>query len=149
MSYYCLNGRRRAACALSALFITIAMPLCLFSANTIKKIPKGSTIFVDADKGFDTYLAAALQKKSVAVKMVAEKEKADYILTGSSLHEDKNWASKIFLGHRDTSEATVEMIEVKSGEIVWAYAVHKKNSARGNQSTAEACAKHLRDAIAK
>lgn len=115
----------------------------------MKKIPAGSKVFVDAEKGFDTYLAAALQKKNVPVTVVADKDKADYVLTGSSMHEDKNWASKIFLGHRDTTEATVKLIDLKSGEIVWAYAVHKKNSVRGNQSTAEACAKHMKDAVAK
>jgi hypothetical protein len=43
----------------------------------------------------------------------------------------------------------VKLVEIKSGEIVWAYAVHKKNSARGSQSTAEACAKHMKGAVAK
>lgn len=133
----------------SILFLAAAVSLCLFSAETMKKIPAGSKVFVDAEKGFDTYLAAALQKKNVPVTVVADKDKADYVLTGSSMHEDKNWASKIFLGHRDTTEATVKLIDLKSGEIVWAYAVHKKNSVRGNQSTAEACAKHMKDAVAK
>jgi len=34
---------------------------------------------------------------------------------------------------------------VKTGEMVYAYAVHKKDSAHGQRSTAEACAKHLKD----
>jgi fructose-specific component phosphotransferase system IIB-like protein len=44
--------------------------------------------------GFDTCLTAALQKKNVQVAVVADKDKAEYILTGSSLHEDKNWAAR-------------------------------------------------------
>jgi TolB-like protein len=140
------HGASRVA---SVLLLVLAASCCLFSADAMKKIPAGSKIFVDADKGFDIYLDAALQKKNVPVKVMEDKDKADYILTGSSLHEDKNWASKIFLGHRDTSEATVKLVDAKSGELVWAYAVHKKNSVHGNQSTAEACAKHLKDAIEK
>jgi hypothetical protein len=38
---------------------------------------------------------------------------------------------------------------IQSGEIVFAYSVNKKNSAHGKQSTAEACAKHLKEAIEK
>ena len=121
----------------------------LFGTAQVKKIPAGSRIYVDAEKGFDAYLTAALGKKKVPVAVVADKEKADYVLEGLSTHEEKGWASKVFLGHRDTSEATIKLIDIKSGEVVYAYAVHKKNSVRANQSTAEACAKHLKEAIAK
>jgi hypothetical protein len=38
---------------------------------------------------------------------------------------------------------------IKSGEIVFAYSANKKNSAHGKQTTAEACAKHLKEAIEK
>ncbi|MEN6532396.1 MAG: hypothetical protein ABFD89_01960 [Bryobacteraceae bacterium] len=115
----------------------------------VKKIPAGSRIYVDAEKGFDAYLTAALGKKKVPVTVVADRDKADYVLEGLSSHEEKGWASKIFLGHRDTSEATIKLVNIKSGEVVYAYAVHKKNSARASQSTAEACAKHLKEAIAR
>jgi TolB-like protein len=114
-----------------------------------KTIPPGSKIYVDAEKGFDAYLTAALGKKKVPVSVVTDKEKADYVLEGLATHEEKGWASKIFLGHRDTSEATIKLIDIKSGDVVYAYAVHKKNSVHANQSTAEACAKHMKEAIAK
>lgn len=111
------------------------------------RVPSGSKIFVEAEAGFDAYLTAALTKKKVPVSVVADKSKADFILTGASSHEEKSWSSKIFLGHRDTSEATIKLIDSKSTEVIWAYAVHKKNSARGHQSTAEACAKHLKSIV--
>ena len=38
----------------------------------------------------------------------------------------------------------MKLIHKGSEEVIWAYAVHKKNSVRANQSTAEACAKHLK-----
>ncbi|HWQ55321.1 MAG TPA: hypothetical protein VN442_16665 [Bryobacteraceae bacterium] len=126
----------------------LALAASLGMAQT-KTIPAGSKIYVDAEQGFDAYLTGALGKKKVPVTVVADKEKADYVLQGLSNHEEKGWASKIFLGHRDTSEATIKLVDIKSGEIVYAYAVHKKNSARASQSTAEACAKHLKEAIAK
>jgi len=125
----------------------LGLSLLALAAPPVHTIPAGSKIFVEADKGFDVYLTAALQKKGVPVSVVDNKDAADYVLTGAALHEDKSWASKVFLGHRDTSEATVKLISVKDSTVLWAYAVHKKNSARGNQSTAEACAKHLKSIV--
>ena len=117
------------------------------SFGQAKSIPPGSKIYVDADGSFSTYLSAALQKKKVPVTVVANSEKADYVLSGTSQHEEKSWASKVFLSHRDTTEASVKLVHVKSSEVVWAYNVHKKNSARGHQSTAEACAKHFKEVV--
>jgi hypothetical protein len=39
------------------------------------------------------------------------------------------------------------MKDAKTGDLAFAYSVDKFNAARANQSTAEACAKHLKDAI--
>jgi hypothetical protein len=44
-------------------------------------------------------------------------------------------------------EASIQVSNIKSGEATWAYSVHKQNSAHGKKSTAEACAKHLKDEI--
>jgi hypothetical protein len=45
--------------------------------------------------------------------------------------------------------ATRAVTSVQSGEVVYAYSVNKTNSAHGKQSSAEACAKHLKEAIEK
>jgi len=119
----------------------------VFAGEAGKTIPAGSTIYVDAADGFDVYMAAAIQKKKVPVSVVTDREKADYVLEALAHHEEKGWASKIFLGHRDSTDATVRLINIKTGDVVWAYAVHKKNSFRANQSTAEACAKHLKKVV--
>jgi hypothetical protein len=44
-------------------------------------------------------------------------------------------------------QASIQVVDLKSGEVVFAYSVHKANSARGKQSTGEACAKHLKEKI--
>jgi hypothetical protein len=36
---------------------------------------------------------------------------------------------------------------MKTSEVVFAYSVNKKNSAHGKKTTAEACAKHLKEKI--
>jgi len=50
--------------------------------------------------------------------------------------------------HSDDA-ASVQMINRQTGAIVFAYAVNKKNTWHGQQTTAEACAKHLKDQIEK
>jgi hypothetical protein len=50
--------------------------------------------------------------------------------------------------HSD-EQASISVTGVQSGEIVFAYSVNKKNSAHGKQSSAEACAKHFKEAIEK
>jgi hypothetical protein len=126
-------------------FLTVA------PAAAADKLTAGAKVFVHpmAD-GFDTYFKVALEKKKVPVKIVASREEADYEIKGSSETQKAGAAKKIMLGswHSD-EQASISVAGIKSGEIVFAYSANKKNSAHGKQTTAEACAKHLKDAIEK
>ena len=118
-------------------------------AATTAKIASGAKVFVAAmPDGFDTYLKAALSKKKVPVQVVENRDEAEYEITGTS-ESKKAGAAKILITgswHSD-EEASIRVANLKSGEIAWAYSAHKQNSAHGKQSTAEACAKHLKEAI--
>jgi hypothetical protein len=46
------------------------------------------------------------------------------------------------------SEA-MKLRDIKTGEVIWAYAVTKGIMSRGSQSVAEACAKHFKELVAK
>jgi len=129
------------ACALT-------LSVCAAEAPAEKSIPAGSKIYIEAADGFDTYLSAALQKKHVHVSVVADKEKADYELSGVSDHVKAGWAKIAFAGQIHSDEqASVRLINLKTSEVVFAYAVNKKNSLHGRQTAAEACAKHLKRAV--
>lgn len=52
-----------------------------------------------------------------------------------------NWHSR--------EEASITVSNIKSGEAVWAYSVHEESSTHGKRSSAESCAKHLKEAIEK
>ena len=115
------------------------------------KLTRGAKVFVQPMKdGFDGYFKAALAKKKVPVVVVSTREEADYEITGTSESQKAGAAKKIFMGswHSD-EQASISVAGIKSGEIVFAYAANKKNSAHGKQTTAEACAKHLKEAIEK
>lgn len=113
-------------------------------------IPAGSKIYVVAGDGFDTFLAAALTRKKVDLVVVTDREKADYLLEATSHSEKAGWAQTIFLQQPGSNEdASVRLVKRDTSEVVFAYAVHKRNSAHGRQSTAESCAKYLKRAIRK
>lgn len=119
----------------------LAIAGLLFAVGSPKRIPAGAKIFVSANSGFDVYLAAALQKKNVPVSVVAGREVADYELYAVSSQHDVGRAKVVFLGEAGPEvDASVELVDLKTGEVVFAYAVHKKSASRGLQSPAEACA---------
>jgi hypothetical protein len=117
--------------------------------QSAKPIERGSRIYIaPIEGGFDTYLAAAIIKKQVPVTVVTDRTKADYEITGIASTEKAGWAKMLFMGSDNSNDmASVKVVEIKSSEVVYGYAVRKGNSLRGKQSAAEACAKHLKGKI--
>jgi hypothetical protein len=122
-----------------------------YSSSAAKPIPAGSKVYVaPMPGGIDSYIVAGIIKKKVPVVVTTDREKADYEVTGVSESEKAGWAKMLFLGSDASREqASIKVAEIKSGDVVFAYSVHKANSARGKQSAGEACAKHLKEKIAK
>lgn len=118
------------------------------SQETKKKIAPNSKVFLSPMGGFEEELKTALQAKKVPVVLVTDKDQADYEITGTSETEKAGTAKKvIMLNWHSNEQASITVIDHKSGEVVFAYSVNKKSSAHGKRSTAEACAKHLKDQI--
>lgn len=132
-------------------FLLMVSALAMAPAAVPDRITPNARVFVHPMKdGFDTYFKEALKKKKVPVVVVASREEADYEINGTSETQKAGAAKKIMLGswHSD-EQASISVAGIKSGEIVFAYSANKKNSAHGKQTTAEACAKHLKEAIEK
>jgi len=117
----------------------------LLAQSTGPKIPSGAKVYIEPMDGFEAYLAAALQKKQVPVVVVADKAAADFDMSGTSGHQKAGWAKTIFLGDvHSNDEASITVTNIKTSEIAFAYAVDKKSTLHGQQTVAEACAKHLK-----
>ncbi len=114
-----------------------------------EKIYSGSKIYIaPMANGFDNYIAAGMQQKKVPIVVVADRSKADYEITGVAETDKAGWAKMLFLGSDQTNEtASVKMVNLKTGNVVFAYSVKKANSVRGKQSAGEACAKHIKQKI--
>lgn len=112
-------------------------------------IPRGARLFIaPIEGGYDIYLAAAIHKKEVPVVIVTDRSKAEFEVSGVTESEKAGWAKIIFLGNTSTAEqASIKVVNLKSETVVFGYNVNKRGSARGKQSSSEACAKHLKAKI--
>jgi hypothetical protein len=98
--------------------------------------------------GFDEYLKAAIEKKKVPVAVVEDKNKAEFEITGHSETQKASTAKKVIMWNWHSNEqASIQVSDLKTSEVVFAYSVNKLSSAHGRKSTAEACAKHLKEKI--
>ena len=107
-------------------------------------------VYVQPQNGFESYLAAAIVKKHVPAVVTEDKTQAEYVLTSVVQAKEESTGSKVArclfaycAGMEGTQTATVQLVSVKTQEVVWAYNV-RKGSAKAYQSTAEAVAKHLK-----
>lgn len=109
----------------------------------------GARVFVHSmPEGFDTFFKAALKKKKVPLVIVDTREMAEFEIKGTSESQKAGAAKKVFrLSWHSDEQASISVTGVESGEVAFAYSVNKKDSAHGKQSTAEACAKHLKEEI--
>src|ERR1700747_979415 len=139
---------RRQIKLLGLIWLTTGLAVLCSSAQQSSAIPSGSTVFLDPMGGFESYLKVAMSKKKVPLQIVNDKTQADFIITGHSESEKASTAKKVIEWNFHSNEdATINVSSAKTGEIVFAYEAHKNSSAHGQQSTAEACAKHLKDKI--
>jgi hypothetical protein len=140
----------------SRIFVAVILMLAMFgfpqaSGQTAanKVIPPSAKVFVaPMPDGFDEYLKAAIAAKKVPVELVSEKEKADFQITGQSETQKASTAKKVIMWDWHSNEqASIQITNLQTSEVVFAYSVNKVSSAHGKKSSAEACAKHLKEKI--
>lgn len=113
-----------------------------------KVIPKDSTVYVAPMGGFETYIISALNKKNVPLTVVDDRNKAEFEISGVSESQKAGWSKMLLTGSIQSAEqASINVSNIKTGTVVFAYSVNKRNSVHGKQSSAEACAKHLKEKI--
>jgi hypothetical protein len=142
-----MSARKIIVVGFTSMVMLAALAPCW--AQQAKPIPAGSKVFLEPMGGFETYLKAAMAKKKVPLQIVDDKAQADFVITGHSDSEKASTAKKVIMGNWHSNEdASINVSNVKTGEVVFAYEANKQSSAHGEQSTAEACAKHLKDQMA-
>jgi hypothetical protein len=124
-------------------------PMMLAQEAANKVIPAGSKVFIaPMEDNFQDYLKAALQAKKVPVVVVDDKASADFEIAGHSETEKASTAKKVIMWNWHSNEqASIQVTNLKTSEVAYAYSANKQSSAHGKKSTAEACAKHLKEKI--
>jgi hypothetical protein len=124
-------------------------PMILAQEGVNKIIPAGSKVFIaPMEDSFQDYLKAALQAKKVPVVVVDDKAAADFEIAGHSESEKASTAKKVIMWNWHSNEqASIQVTNLKTSEVAFAYSANKQSSAHGKKSTAEACAKHLKEKI--
>ena len=129
----------------------IALALFLSSMALAQSRP---AVYLEPQQGFETYIAAAIAKKTVPVDVVTDKAKAIYVLRSAPVEvKSESTGGKIArclfaycAGIEDKGNVSVQLIEVGSTKMVWAYSVNKQRGGSKNlQSMAEAIAKHFKE----
>jgi hypothetical protein len=138
------------------------------------RIQPGDRVVIAPMGGFESYFAAAIREKRVPITLTLDRESAQYFIVstetewrgfvaGSSASADWNSTGGHYGSASSASstrglESSIMLIDARSKDVVWAYEVHKSShgallfgtlAARGQQSLAEACAKHLKEFMEK
>jgi len=115
-----------------------------------------TTVYIEPQQGFETYIAAAISKKNVPVDVVTDATKADYTLKAAPVEiKSESTGGKIArclfascIGIEDKGNVSVQFIDTSSSKMLWAYSVNKqKGGSKNEQAMAEAIAKHLKDFV--
>lgn len=132
-------------------------------------IKSGATVYVEPMDGYETYLAAAIAKKQVPLVVVTDKAKADYIVMSAVSQHASSQPAVVVNNTTNvnsnnyprvggfpkpetnfgSTSASISIVDAHSSQIVFAYSVGKNRNTNQLQSTAEACAKHLKSFIEK
>jgi hypothetical protein len=136
--------------------LTVAIVLVLALSPAAQQqsshaLKAGAQVFISPiEDGFDGYLKDAMKKKHVPLVVVEDKSQAEFEISGHSETHTASTAQKLLFGkvHSD-EQASIQVANLESGEVVFAYSVNKGNSVHGKRSSAEACAKHLKEEIEK
>ena len=112
-------------------------------------IPRGAKVFIaPMPDNFHEFIKTAIEKKQVPVTVVANREQADFEISGFSESQKASTAKKLIMGSWHSREsASIKVANLKSGVIAFAYSYNTDNSARGKKTSSEACAKHLKEKI--
>src|SRR6266550_1497567 len=133
---------RRTAFVVGVVLIALAwFSQATGQATANKVIPPNAKVFVAAmPDGFDEFLKAAIEKKKVPIEIVTDKDKADFQITGQAETQKASTAKKVIRWDWHSNEqASIQVSNLQSGEVVFAYSVNKVSSAHGKKSSAEAC----------
>jgi hypothetical protein len=138
-------------------FVTILLLVCpVLCFAQAPQLKSGAAVFIEPVSGYETYLAAAIVKEHVPLTVVADRDKAAYIIRSTVTQPDSSQPAVVVNNGSGSGRggygallnlptASIAVIEEQSSNIVFAYSAGRG----GLQRSAEDCAKHLKEFIEK
>ena len=131
-------------------FVLAACIAVLLAAPTWGQQEGPSIYITPTSDGFEVYLAAALVKKGVPVRVLDHQDGATYTLRAAQVSTTEVGGGTKLLncllsyceGNAAKGNTSVQLVE--EGVIKWSYSVNKARGEKNRQSMAEAIAKHLK-----
>lgn len=127
------------------IFLLTVVSFAYGQENTAgSRIPANSKVYVHPmEGGFETYVVAAILKKRIPLVIVNERELADIEIKGTMEKQKASWAKTIFISPFPAIDSTMQMINVKTGVVVYSISSTKYSANRGRKGSAEHLAKNL------
>ena len=76
-----------------------------------------------------------------------DRSQADFEIVGTAEVREPGWEKKIFGEYRDDIQASISVINTKTGVVAYADSSYRQNANRGPRSSAEKLAKYLKKKI--
>src|SRR5437762_216208 len=115
----------------SALFVCLvtAAPLA-----AIEPVSPSVNVYIDSMGGFGSFLTAAFQVKAVPMMVVADRRQADFEIAGTSESKDPGLGHAILLEGGSKEGASVSLVNLKNGQVAFAYAYNRSYAFFGKRS---------------
>jgi hypothetical protein len=117
------------------------------SRSAVSGVP---TVFIEPMEGFDGLLSVALERRHVPLAAEIYESRATYVLKIKWPGEGADVVKADYKrSHRANEVPALQLVERRTGTIVFAYTLSRSNTWRGAQGTAEVVANLLKEQIAK
>ena len=114
-------------------------------ASVRKPVALGPSVYIEPMQGLDGYLSVAFENKHVPLARVVSDAHATYVV---HLYWGSEDAASKSVKHVDEMP-TLQLIERRSGTVVFAYPLNRANTWRGEKVAAETFASQVRELVAK
>lgn len=120
-----------------------------------KVVKKNARVFVEEMEGdLDGFLRAEIVKQKVPVEVVLDAERAEYVLTGSLvIQEKRSWHEGWLSSEKDHNVGNIMLVDPKEKKMIWASEAGDRSwwwgslKRGGQRKTAERLMKNLKKAI--
>lgn len=117
------------------------------AASPETAILPGSSVYVAPMGGYERFIIAALEEKRVPLVVLTDPSISNFEIRDAAVNPPSSATATSGGSAHWSEQANITVTDLKTHAVVFSCAVKESNSSHGNKSSAEDCAKHLRDVM--